>query len=78
MSFRLPSYRPADCCPGLHCYHGNEAEPCWGQTEVVDEINWGDDWGWVHACEGHARWEGPYTPSDRPEDQGATPIDDEE
>lgn len=28
-------------------------EPCWGQVEVSDEVQMGDDWVWIHECKGH-------------------------
>lgn len=50
-----PSYNPAACC-GDHCwaYPGlGGSGPCWGDVEVVDEIESGDDWWWIHSCQGH-------------------------
>lgn len=80
MGFRLPSYQSARCCRNTHCPHDSEEEPCWGEVDVRGEDSWGEDWYWIHACEGHAGlWEGePYKPSDRPEDQGALPVEDDE
>jgi hypothetical protein len=81
MSWRLPSYRSADCCRN-DCHSGWEKDqPCWGQTTVTGEVSWGDDdWGWVHECDGHAYChEGePYKVSTNPEDQGVEPVEDDE
>lgn len=81
MGWRLPSYRTADCCPGLQCHSGySRQRPCWGQTTVVDE--WGsEETYWVHACEGHAEIVcavGGYKSSDRPEDVGVQPREDDD
>lgn len=47
------SYRAAECC-GAECDWFDEDKVCWGQVNVVDEVDDGDgDWYWVHACEGH-------------------------
>ena len=48
-------YDPDSCC-GEDCifYGKNPKEPCWGQVDVVDEIETVDgDWEWIHECEGH-------------------------
>ena len=48
-------YDPDSCC-GEDCefYGKNPKEPCWGQVNVVDEIEIGDgDYKWIHECEGH-------------------------
>lgn len=43
-------------------------KPCWGEVSVIDEIDYGDDWGWVHSCQGHLAeygmgcYDGEYTP----------------
>lgn len=51
------SYKTALCCPGTNCYKfsdSTEADPCWGVVGVTEEACFGqDDYGWVHACEGH-------------------------
>lgn len=50
------SYKECDAC-GADCDLFNfqrEGEPCWGEVIVVDEISSDDDYGWIHACEGHA------------------------
>lgn len=49
-----PTYDPSTCC-GSDCFaDGNEEdEPCWGPVRVIEEEYSGDDWYWVHACEGH-------------------------
>jgi hypothetical protein len=79
MGYRLPSYRAATCCPDTHCNHDSQDQPCWGNVEVRGESDWGDDWSWIHACEGHADSceGGPYRLSDCPEDQGVSPIEDD-
>ena len=48
------SYNPDACC-GDDCYAigMNDNEPCWGDVSVVSEETYGDDWYWVHACQGH-------------------------
>ena len=82
--FRLPSYRKCSWRDG-HCYYGDEAEPCWGQVEMVGEDcteDYSDCWD-HHACEGHFAFaDSPltekYRSSDRPEDQGVAPVDDDE
>ena len=75
--WRLPSYKDADCCFQLDCCFGDtKSEPCWGQTTVVDEICAEEDSSWVHACEGHAEWCGPYEVSTLEEDKGEEPKDD--
>jgi len=78
MSWRLPSYLSADCCPA-DCNMGwKKEEPCWGRTTVVGEIYCEDDHWWIHGCEGHALMAdglGDYAPSDRPEDQGVEPVE---
>lgn len=63
MTYRSPSYRPAECC-NAECPHDREDEPCWGEVEVIDEHYTEDDSWWVHACQGHKGvYEGhPYEP----------------
>ena len=34
-------------------YEPDPNRPCWGDVEVVDEITFGDDWAWIHSCQGH-------------------------
>jgi hypothetical protein len=47
------SYNPKACC-GDDCFRFDDKEPCWGDVEVIDEIQIAeDDWGWIHACQGH-------------------------
>jgi len=58
----LPTYIPAECCAPGHCVaHDTASEPCYGQVDVIDR-EYDDEGGytWIHACEGHARWPGPY------------------
>jgi hypothetical protein len=59
------TYRRADCC-GADCHYGNiEGEPCWGKVELMDEVAVGDEYLWLHACQGHADvycGDGPYKP----------------
>jgi len=51
-----------DCC----LFEANANEPCWGKVEAVEEVEIGNgDFGWIHACDGHAQsWDGfgPYKP----------------
>lgn len=59
----MNTYNPDFCC-GEDCYKFDfddeqKTQPCWGKVRVVDEIRYGDDWNWVHACEGHYdMWDG--------------------
>lgn len=46
------SYKKASCC-GEDCYALSSNETCWGEVTVVEQENIGDDFYWVHACEGH-------------------------
>jgi len=50
----MKTYNPEACC-GTDCsWHDTEGEPCWGDVTVIDEVQYGEDeWGWIHACEGH-------------------------
>ena len=54
--YKSNSYKPCDC--GSDCYmlgqNKNPLQPCWGNVSVIDEIRWGDDWSWFHACQGHS------------------------
>ena len=57
--FKSESYNPKACC-GDDCYfdhYSTEAEPCWGNVEVIDEISSENDWWWVHACRGHINYD---------------------
>lgn len=81
MAWHLPSYGKKKCC-SADCHNGYSPErPCWGDVEARDEVSYGDgEWGWVHACEGHSltcTGDGGYVPSDRPEDQGVSPVEDD-
>lgn len=58
--FKLNSYKQCSC--GMDCYMDWNAtinDPCWGQTEMIDEDVYLDenneiiDCSYVHACEGH-------------------------
>jgi hypothetical protein len=66
-----PSYNPSSCC-GAHCfrYKGYPDEPCWGEVEVIEEEMDGDDWWWIHACQGHldcyCNPDGKYRPEPTP------------
>ena len=53
------------CCPSIKCVDDSAEAPCWGDVYVVDEDYDGDDYYWVHACEGHAdvRMGVPYRPA---------------
>ena len=57
-----PTYNPDSCCGSDCCYEWIDDEPCWGDVEVVDDL---DDVGWVHACKGHyEKYDGgDYIPS---------------
>ena len=50
--YRSASYRASECCRA-DCPHDSEKEPCWGTVVVVGEDGGGEDYYWVHACEGH-------------------------
>lgn len=77
MGWRLPSYK-SESCSRVNCPCGrNEEQPCWGETDVRGAfLNQDDDWHYVYRCEGHG--DGPYRPSDRPEDRGQSPLEDGE
>lgn len=47
-------YNPDACC-GADCWAHElyPDKPCWGDVEVVDEEYDGDDYWWIHECEGH-------------------------
>ena len=60
---KSPSYKQAVCCVNTECCHlgRNENEPCWGEVTCVDEVTLGDDdYSYIHACKGHADWNGYY------------------
>jgi hypothetical protein len=72
-----PSYNPDACCRDGGCWaEDTEGEPCWGDSEVIDEQCWGgedglEDWSWIHSCQGHIdkyNGFGPYKP---PPEEGA-------
>jgi hypothetical protein len=52
--YHSESYNPSSCC-GADCfaYGKNENEPCWGDVFVAAEEGCGDDWWWIHECQGH-------------------------
>lgn len=54
--FKSESYDPESCC-NSDCYmlsiNKNSDEPCWGAVYTVDEVQLGDELGWIHACKGH-------------------------
>lgn len=78
--WRLPSYLSGQCCSYARCHFGSKDEPCWGVVDVVAEEYAESDYWWIHACDGH--WNtyegGAYIKSDKPEDQGVEPIEDDE
>ena len=48
-------YESCGCGDDCGMLNMNKDEPCYGQVDVVDEVEIGkDDWMWVHMCEGHA------------------------
>ena len=59
------------CCKGFDCcFFGDSTpeEPCWGVVSVIDEICYGDDYNWIHCCEGHEvnyLGNGKYFPFDK-------------
>jgi len=61
----------SSCC-GAPCNGaGNPNEPCYGECDVIDEVETVDsegdpDYMWVHGCEGHQNWPGPYVPQVTP------------
>lgn len=58
------SYEQCSC--GSDCMSIDKSEePCWGEVNAIDEINLGDDWGWVHGCKGHTDYSS-YTPFSGP------------
>lgn len=43
------------CDCGADCdFTKTDPRPCWGEVHAIDEIETGDGYEWVHACEGHA------------------------
>ena len=59
----LPPVIP--CCGSDSCwahYEQDERGPCWGQVQAIDEDQWGDEWEWIHGCEGHPERWGAYVP----------------
>jgi len=59
---RSESYKECDTC-GADCVYARvDGGPCWGEVSVVGEDSMGDDWYWIHACEGHSDYydHGPY------------------
>lgn len=63
-------YSPV-CCNAPCFAEWNEEEPCWGDTEAVDEDVFYDeegnpsDYSWVHGCQGHINgYGGPYVPKE--------------
>lgn len=49
------------CSCGEDCYMHDDSDeqavrPCWGDVITVDELCWGDDYSWVHACRGHTNY----------------------
>ena len=55
--FKSPSYQPAECCRGVHCWMAGSStaeHPCWGSVRAIEEDGDGEDWWWIHGCEGHA------------------------
>lgn len=49
------------CCNYGSCWNErDEAEPCWGVTEAIDEEYTEDDYWWIHGCQGHLEYFGKY------------------
>ena len=41
-------------CGAECCYLGsNENEPCYGEVNAIEEVEFEDDYSWVHVCIGH-------------------------
>ena len=64
----LPPVVPCACGDACAREDWDDAEPCYGTVEVIDE-EYGDgeedgqSWHtWVHGCEGHRELHGPYKP----------------
>lgn len=63
------TYNPSACC-GDDCWIFNIDDdkygPCWGDVEVICEEGGGDDYYWVHGCQGHKdmyeEWWGNWGP----------------
>ncbi len=56
---RSSSYAVSSCSCKADCIYldANEAQPCWGEVVVIDEVEWDDDdWAWVHVCYGHREY----------------------
>ena len=49
----IPKTIPCFDCRRDTCDFFGIGGPCYGQISVHDEINVGDDYEWVHACEAH-------------------------
>lgn len=66
MSNTGPSYRVNDDGTDCGWLDNRDDEPCYGQVRLVDEINEGGEWVYIHACDGHERcWRGqPYKPEE--------------
>ena len=58
-------YKPCDCGVDCDLHEADENEPCWGSVCAVDEIQFEDDYQWVHACQGHETYStgGKYVPA---------------
>lgn len=56
MEYKSESYKRCHCQSDCYMLDINENanEPCWGEVNAIDEIDWGDgEYSWVHCCEGH-------------------------
>ena len=58
------------CC-GADCMYDDDQDEkgqCWGKVEVDGEIETGDDYVWIHSCEGHrGMWDDPKRAKYKPE-----------
>lgn len=56
------------CSCGAFCDFANPGQPCYGKVTVIEEVecNDGEDYYWIHACEGHFNG-GRYEPFAQPE-----------
>jgi len=65
--YKSESYKECHCGADCRILEFNDKEePCWGEVHAVDEETFGDDWSWIHGCEGHSLYNEPYTQECQP------------
>jgi len=50
---KAASYRPCHCKEDCFALDLHENEPCWGEVVAIDEMCSGDDYYFIHSCQGH-------------------------